>query len=447
MNWSASLQTQHFVREEWAKEGLSHFTSSEFQDCLDTVCKHMGVCKADDLEGLAKINHSFANSTLLEGARRLGYTGEVVPQNTGGKQHYCGYCGEGCGSATKQGPANYWLPRSAEKGAEFIEGCWIEEIIFEGESPESWIDSVNLFSETNKTPRKATGVRGKWTSRDRLTTVPITITASKVIVSSGTLNSPLLLRRSGLTNPNIGQHLHLHPTLALSAVWPQRVNPWEGPILTAAVNSLENLDGAHHGPKLECLASTPGYTLGWLPWRTHLNDPSLAASDYKLSCAKFAYMTNFISLQRDRDTGRVYFDPKDPTRRRVRISYTPSARDLSGLLAGVLALARIVYTMGCTEIVPFHAHIPVFVRDTTASPAENDASFDRWLAHMESVGLTTPDPVTIGSAHQMGTCRMSTSPKSGVVDDGDQRVDLSKVGGRKPEVGDLVNQAVVGGHG
>lgn len=27
VNWCASLKLQHFVREEWAKEGLSHFVS------------------------------------------------------------------------------------------------------------------------------------------------------------------------------------------------------------------------------------------------------------------------------------------------------------------------------------------------------------------------------------------------------------------------------------
>lgn len=27
VNWSASLKLQHFVREEWAKQGLSHFMS------------------------------------------------------------------------------------------------------------------------------------------------------------------------------------------------------------------------------------------------------------------------------------------------------------------------------------------------------------------------------------------------------------------------------------
>lgn len=265
VNWSASLQPQHFVREEWAESGLNFATSAEFQDCLDHVCEQMGVCKSTDEDALGKIEQNFANATLLEGARRLGYAPEIVPQNTAGKRHFCGYCSEGCASATKQGPANYWFPRAAEKGAEFIEGCWVEEVLWEEPSAHQagWTPAV--FASAASPTRKAIGVKASWTSRDRHTTVPLTVKAQRIIVSAGTLNSPLLLLRSGLDNPHIGANLHLHPTLPLAAVWPHVVRPWEGSILTSAVTSLENQDGCFHGPKLEALASTPGYLLPWLP--------------------------------------------------------------------------------------------------------------------------------------------------------------------------------------
>ena len=44
VNWSASLQTQDYVRKEWAEDrGLKFFGTVEFQDCLDRVCQRMGV--------------------------------------------------------------------------------------------------------------------------------------------------------------------------------------------------------------------------------------------------------------------------------------------------------------------------------------------------------------------------------------------------------------------
>lgn len=398
VNWSASLQPQHYVREEWAKEGLEFATGREFQSCLDSVCETMGVCKMTDHVGLEKIEHNFANRTLMEGARRLGMATETVPQNTGGKKHLCGYCCAGCSSATKNGPANKWLPDAAAHGAEFIEGIWAEKVLFEdGEEGE----------------KVATGVKGIWTSRDRSITRDIVIKAKKVIVSGGTLQSPLLLLRSSLTNPNIGRNLHLHPVSAVASVFSNEVRPWEGPILTSAVTSLENLDGLGHGPKLEVIASTPCYTLPFMPWRT-LPTNKNPALDFKTIVAKFHHMTGFISLQRDRDTGQVYPDSQDP--RRVRIKYTLSPRDANGILEGVIAASRIAYTMGAIEIHSIHAKITPWVRDSSPNEVADEKSFKAWLDLLRKTGISSPDPCTVGSAHQMGTLRMALDPRNGVVD-------------------------------
>ena len=196
INWSASLQTQEYVRQEWANAGLPFFTSSAFQDSLDRVCHRMGV-STDHVE------HGANNQMLHEGARKLGYSTKIVPQNTGGNKHYCGYCTLGCGSAEKQGPVVSFLPDAAKAGAHFIEGFEAEKVLFED-------------VEGKKT---AVGLKGLWHSRDSnrgvsgsdKTTRSVVIKAKRVIVSCGTLQSPLLLLRSGLTNPQIGRNLHLHP--------------------------------------------------------------------------------------------------------------------------------------------------------------------------------------------------------------------------------------------
>lgn len=205
VNWSASLQTQQYVRQEWADRGLPFFTSGEFQDCLDRVCEEMGV-------STKAIRHNFANRTLLEGCRRLGYEAKEVPQNTGGKEHYCGYCTYGCASATKNGPAVCFFPAAARSGARFIQGFDVRQIEFEH------IDGK----------KSAVGVKGFWTERNTERKREIRVKAKRVIVCAGTLNSPLLLRRSGLNNPNIGRNLHLHPAALVGARFDEVTNPWEG---------------------------------------------------------------------------------------------------------------------------------------------------------------------------------------------------------------------------
>ncbi|RMD41432.1 hypothetical protein DV735_g3689, partial [Chaetothyriales sp. CBS 134920] len=421
INWSASLQLPSHVRNEWIqKHGLTQLASPEFQDATDYVCQRMGVAKSTDSTALAKIPHNFANRTILEGARKLGLSTIVVPQNTIGREHWCGSCSYGCSSCTKQGPANNWLPDAANHGAEFIEGCFVDKILW-----------------ATKDRRQATGVRCTWTSRDGKTTKTITINAPRVIVSAGTMHSPLVLLRSGLTNRHIGKNLYLHPVNCVLAQWPERVKPWEGPILTTAVTAFNTLDGLSpggHGPVIESLCATPAFAHLYRAFRPALNtkkDPYAAARNLKESAAKWAHGTAFLVLQRDRDTGTIWPDPDDPSI--VRYKYTTTHRDRFGIAVGQAAAGRIAYVQGADEIDCLVPDILPFVRrktlDGSATPpssaadidrlkAINDQAFEAWATQVRTKGVGTKnfDAAPFGSAHQMGSCRLSKDRDSGVVD-------------------------------
>ncbi|KAL5115703.1 hypothetical protein ACEQ8H_006415 [Pleosporales sp. CAS-2024a] len=392
VNWSASLQTQGYVRREWADKGLPFFTSAEYQDSLDRVCDRMGV--STDF-----IKHNPANAKLLEGARKLGWAHKPVPQNTGGAQHYCGYCTLGCGSCEKQGPSVSFLPDAARAGANFIEGFHAEKI---------------LFSNTDVGKRVATGLVGTWTSRDAnggvastpLTTRKVLIRAKRIIVAAGTMQSPLLLLRSGLTNPQIGRNLYVHPVALLGAIHPEEIKPWEGGILTSVVNEYENLDGKGHGVKLEATNMIPS---SWLIWLSGLG------LQYKLDAARLKHMAGYISLAREKDSGRVYPDPIDG---RVRFQYSPGKTAKQHMMEGILALAKIQYIEGASEIFAVIPGMRAYKRDASVPQSTegiNDAGFQAWLAEVRAKGFPCPESVFV-SAHQMGTCRMSAKEKDGVVD-------------------------------
>lgn len=177
----------------------------------------------------------------------------------------------------------------------------------------------------------------------------------------------------------------------------------------------------------------PCYALQFMNWDNGL--------DFKLNALKYRHMYSYISIVRDRDPGSVYPDPRNPDI--PRVTYTPSAFDRRHVMIGNVALAKILYLQGAVEI---HASLPglrPFVRDETAGAGASDAMpttpissgtgaaadvlasvgdagvrdvrFQGWLRELEKHGNRTPEtPFT--SAHQMGTCRMSTSPRTGVVD-------------------------------
>jgi len=399
INWSASLQTQGFVRQEWADAGLPMFTSRDFQDCLDTVCDRMGV-------SAEHVTHNKNNSVLLEGARRLGLTAKAVPQNTGGNRHYCGYCTMGCSSCEKQGPAVSYLPDAAAAGASFIEGYDVDRVLFEP------------HPKTGK--KRAVGVVGTWTSRDEhggvagpRTTRKVIVKAKKVIISAGTMHSPMILMRSGLKNKHIGKNLKLHPVCCVGGVYEEDVRPWEGGILTAVVSSLENLDGKGNGTKLEACSMLPSTWLAFPVWRSSL--------DWKLLAPKFKNMTGHISLARDEGSGSIYIDPHDG---RCRFRYNPSKKDRRHVLEGLVALAKINYICGAREIFTSIPGVPTFVRSSKETATEqkdcdssgiNCPTFAAWLGKLRKAGLQDPD-TTFLSAHQMGSCRMGATSARGAID-------------------------------
>ncbi|SMR46624.1 unnamed protein product [Zymoseptoria tritici ST99CH_1E4] len=404
VNWSASLQPQGFVRREWSEKfGLKHFTTSAFQADLDAVCERMGV-------GLTNVKHNKANTVLMEGARKLGWSAKPVPQNTGGELHPDGYCTRGCRSCGKKGPTVTFLPDAAKCGARFIEGFDVQEILFGATTPDG--------------TKQTTGIKGIWTSRDGhggvagpdVTRRQLIINARRTIISGGSVYTPILLSRSGLKNRHIGRHLRLHPVAMLGAVWDEDVRPWEGAILTSVCNEFENLDGEGYGAKLEATTMMPSSFLPLFPWTGGLQ--------FKEFTAKMRRMTGYIALARDRYGGRVFPDPKEPGR--AIIQYHPSKYDKQHILAGLVGLAEIMYVEGAREIFATIPGLEPFVRPSsdaaanisvhsTASPSVSDEAFQSWLHKLKTIGFPYPDTGFI-SAHQMGSCRMGSSKHNSVVD-------------------------------
>jgi choline dehydrogenase-like flavoprotein len=184
VNWSVCLKPQDFVRKEWADAGLPFFTSSKFDECLDRVWEFQGA-------GTDQIRHNHRNKVLLNGSSKLGWASSPAPVNTGGREHFCGQCHLGCGLAEKRGPATSWLPDAAKAGAQFMEGFQVDKVIFDSDG------------------QTAIGVEGDWTSRDSEGGVSdsvgdrvkrrVVVKAKKVILAAGSIWSPLVLMKSGIT--------------------------------------------------------------------------------------------------------------------------------------------------------------------------------------------------------------------------------------------------------
>ncbi|KAJ9113986.1 hypothetical protein QFC22_005804 [Naganishia vaughanmartiniae] len=446
INWSATLQTDRKVRAEWTKltavggkdaKRLSQggsgeeeeafrtmFLGKEWQDCMDEVCKILHVKTPEEQD------HNVGNLTLLEGARRLGYVCKPVPQNITGTFAAHKECGASC-TAGCRGSGEADDKKTGRSGKMSGERAFLDEYL--QLDPESGgatrggvtVEIMDKFevdrvvfeqgssARASGAVKKAVGVVGTVKGSDGVSYKAF-IKANRVVVAAGTLNSPCVLLRSGLKNPTIGKNLYLHPTCIVLSEWDTEVRPWEGNILTTVINEFSDLDGQGHGVKLEGMDMLPGISMSFAPWNS--------GAEYKSRLLRYPHTQGHIVLCREKNPGRVRVDAKTG---KLLIDYTPSVLDRKHLLEGILEMCKVLYTMGAKEISTATAGAPTWRRDDTAASANQqkrpadgwaaDPRFLEFLAALNARGLPL-DLATFGSAHQMGTCRMGSSPSHSVVD-------------------------------
>jgi choline dehydrogenase-like flavoprotein len=375
VNWCASLRPPASVREEWAeKYSLPYFTSTAYQQALDAVCARAGVSEEN-------ITHSPSNEILLNGAKKVGYPVSVIPQNTKGANHNCGWCTFGCPYAEKQGTHRTWLQDAAEHGAKFIVDCKVEKI-----------------TQRNG---KVTGIVGKVDDN----TQPIIIKAKTVVSSCGSVNTPALLLRSGLRNSNIGKNLRLHPVTTVYGFFPNReINPFSNAIMTTVCDATANIHGNGYGSRLEIAASQPGMMASTVPWRN--------AEDYKRIMIQFPRTINMIVLTRDFDSvASVTIDSKGD----ARVYYRVGPKDAISLTEGIIASAKIMLSQGAVEINNTQLGTPALILDKEdlADPL-NAPKVKEWIKLVRAKSARQ-NQISLFCAHQMGSCRMGATPAMGAV--------------------------------
>lgn len=365
INWCASLATPGYVRKEWADEGLTFFVSPSYQESIDAVCQRLGTH--------TKVNHNASNRILQKGCKNLGYHCEDIPQNVSGS-HSCGWCGFGCKHGEKQGSLMTYLQDAAQNGARFLTNCFVTKIHYE--------------------KGVARGVHAVVGSKK------IYIQAKIVVVSCGSLHSPALLLRSGLKNSQIGKNLHLHPATAVSGTFNEDIKCYEGSIMTVLSNTFENVDGQHHGAKLEIPSAHPGLVASSLPWSSRL--------DYKKNLLKLNRSCFVLVLTRDADTGSVVLGPDGLP----RIRYTLSKKDAKSMLQGMEGGLNVLVAAGAISVKTLQFENS---QDFVSKPeGVADRSYQEYLSKVQSTGMK-PNACITFSAHQMGTCKMGTKPSKSVV--------------------------------
>lgn len=374
VNWSASFRTPEHVLREWNEDlNLPLFGSKRYRDAMDEVCKRLGV--------QGEINkENFQNTVLRTGCEKLGYHVANIPINAT-PDHSCGWCTFGCRRGMKQGTSETWLVDAAKAGAVILTRCHAQRI---------------LHSDgTRGKPRKAIGVVAKiGGDEDR----HLIIKSRTTVVACGSLQTPLLLQRSGLKNPHIGKNLHLHPVQIVWGYFPQGTAPegscYEGAIMTAFSNKAANWQTSGYGALIQTPSLHPGTFAAAMPWKS--------GSNYKESMARYSRTCSLIVLLRDSGSGTVGTKSDGS----LNIHYKLRNDDETRARAGVEKALRVLVAAGAAEVGSHHQQVESFKVNG------NDSEFEDYVDR-----VVNEDGAPLYSAHQMGSCRMGAKEGEGVVDE------------------------------
>ncbi|MGW0248880.1 GMC family oxidoreductase [Nocardia goodfellowii] len=367
VNWSTSVRTPDEVRAEWASLGAKQFDSDEFGDALTAVERRLGV-------NYDRSPLSGRESVLERGLQNLGWEVGTLPRNVtdacdAGIE--CGRCGSGCRLGAKQSVTKTWLADAAAKGARLVVGADVR--------------SIEVKAGTAESVRAVTAAGHE-----------IVVRARAVVVAAGAIQTPALLRRSGLRDNNIGNYLRLHPATAVFGTFDEDIRPWEGGLQTRLSRQHSDLDGNGYGVIFETMPLHPGPIMGLVSWR--------GAAEHRAFMGNLAHTAAVAVITRDRDHGSVVLDKAgEPI-----VKYVVSARDAAHVHRGIVGAAEILEAAGAKTITSSHQAGVSYEPGVRGSHAEFEAA-------ALAAGYA-PGRCGMGALHIMGSARMGGSRADSATD-------------------------------
>jgi len=382
INWTNSLRTTPWVREQWEREfGLEGLSGSEFGRHVDAVWQRLSVN-----DRCSELNRP--QQRMKAGAEQLGWRFTSANRNVD-EQRYsfetAGYIGFGDQTGAKQSTLKTYLHDAYERGAVLVARCWAERILVEN--------------------GRAAGVQAIWADPQGQRSAKVTVRAPQVVVACGALESPALLLRSQIGGPAAGDYLRLHPCTATFGFYPEDTEAWKGAPHAGLVHQFENAEDGY------------GFLIEGAQYTTAVAGSALPFSDgesHKRVMSRFRHGVSFIALLRDRGHGRVTIDHAGMA---VPWYSLTDELDVRNSHRGVDAQVRLHEAAGAQQIVGVAAGAPSWRWGDDLEP---------FIARIQRIPLRAGG-WKLFSAHQMGTCRMGTDPSTSVAGPWGELHDVSGV--------------------
>jgi choline dehydrogenase-like flavoprotein len=364
-NLCYAFRTPPAILRLWREQhALPELTDAALAPSFERVEKQLRVkpIREDEVNSL--------NRLLRSGAEKLGYSGFVTQHN----REQCvkaGYCLLGCSYDAKQSMLVTYVPRASEAGARVYANARAERI----EAPA-------------KGPRRVFGHVVDHAGRPR---GAIEVEARCVVLAAGAVASPDLLLRSQLGGPEVGRHLHLHPSVMVAGYWPEPIHAYRGIPQSYYIDEFIDLERDPH----------TGYVLmpiAGFPVLVAVNVPGFGQEHFQ-QMRDFAKLGGLLVLLHDRSEGSVR---SGSSLGKPEIRYALDAGDRAQLATGMRHCAEVLFASGAQRVVvPFMPQPLSFERGDDLTAIERQDVREGTLP--------------IASTHPQSTCRMGGDPATSVV--------------------------------
>jgi choline dehydrogenase-like flavoprotein len=363
-SFCSSFRPPPAILDAWEQQrGLSGVGSALMAPYFERVEKALGVRLTTETEVNAN------NACLREGAKRLDLRGRLLSHSridcVG-----CGYCALGCAYDRKNDGLTVYLPAAVAAGALLLPQCRVESV----------------------EPRGGQGVASVRAAlqRDDGKAVAVSVQARAVVLAAGAVASPQLWLQSRLADSvrQVGRHLHLHPQVAVHAVFGEKIEAWNGVPQAYVVDHFLRTEVGGGGFSLIPVFGHP------------VTASALIAgfgAEHRRRMESYSHLATVAVTLHDRSEGHIDVDGQG----RPTVDYHLGDDDRADLLDGIRRAAEIFFAAGAQSVVlPFAEMVEL------KSLSE--------LAAIHRV-VRTSDPVLV-SYQPHGTLRMGRDARDSVVD-------------------------------
>jgi choline dehydrogenase-like flavoprotein len=362
VNSAIVWRTPEDVIDDWgARFGLAGtITMKDLEPHFDALERDLNVHGVEDAV-LGENNRMF-----LEQAKKMGI--EAAPmrryeKSCGGS----GLCLTGCPRGAKQGMSVSYVPWALAKGARIFTDCRVEHVDVRG--------------------GRAVGVRAQAPTARGSRAVRL-VARRGVVVAASTVQTPNLLRRSGVRASALGEHFQAHPGLAIGGLMNRRVDMTFG--------ATQGAESAHFRSterfKLETISMPPELAAARIP------GVGLELAD---RMARLGDVAVWAAQIRAEAQGTVRPSTWGGGGRDV-VRFTLTQNDLRATRKACALIARMLFEAGAREIWPGIHGVPHVMR-----------SIDE--VKLIEEGPLEPRAYSFIATHLFGAARMGPDPRTSVV--------------------------------